>query len=491
MATTNGNRKLLDLKRWEPVSTLQIPSPGGSAYSGYASLRHVRHMVFHFAPSSTQDQIYETKEDGWSFTSTRTISNSAGAGCGIVGHTWSTGSTVGVSFLTATAGTTSTITTNQTLVRDLRGWPIHILSGPNAGSTLTIVSNTIGANSVITVATQASAFSASTTYRLLTPRWYIVPNYSTPIFRAYDWATNTYLTLGTTNLPASNNTYAYICATPSWRDSDYLAFATGTATSATATTLVNSAKTWTTNQWTNYQVRIVSGTGAGQIRTISSNTATTLTVPTWTTTPDNTSVYSIEGNDDFIYYNTTSSTTLYKYSISSNTWSTSTPSGMINTAGSQFLWPCTVTDSAWTNESSIQNGRYLYFFSGGNNASISTYDITSGTVSTVTCAMNETVGVNSNIWCLHNDIIYGSFQPQSSLSYFNKIVAFNVVTKDSYGIGRTPSQGAAVSPMYNSMFVATYKDGATNIDFLYHTGYLYDQFTGIGPTFPMYRMMLI
>lgn len=492
MATTNGNRKLLDLKRWEPVSPLQLwGSAQGSVNYLFSMLRHVKQMVFHFGPSRTEDQIYDVREDGWSFTASRTISNNQGSGVAIAGHVWSTGSTVGASFLTATAGTTSTITTNQTLVRDLRGWPIHILSGPNAGVTLTIVSNTIGANSVITVATQASAFSASTTYRLMTPRWYILPSYSTPIFRAYDWATNSYLTLSTTNLPASTSTFATMCATPSWRDSDYNAFATGTATSATATTLVNSAKTWSTNQWTNFQVRIVSGTGAGQIRVISSNTATTLTVPTWTTTPDSTSVYSIEGNDDILYMVVNNSTNLYKYSISTNTWTaTSGISNLPNGAGPQFVWASNVSDSAWTNESNIQNGRYIHWFDTGSSGTLRSYDIANGTTSGVTTSFSEYVNSNTVGSFIHNDIIYFFFW--ASPGYHGRMVAFNLVTKDAYGIGRTPTQAyATVTPSSNAFFVATYKDGATTIDYLYFGGYLYDQFTGNGAAVPMYRMMLI
>jgi hypothetical protein len=496
MTTTNGNRKLLDLKRWEPVSPLQIPANqyNGSLYSGQASLRHIRNMVFHFASSSSQDQIYDVTEDGWSFTVGRTISNSGNLGSMTVGHVWSTGSTVGATSLTATAGTTTTITTNQTLARDLRGWPIHILSGPNAGATLIISSNTIGANAVITVPTQATAFSASTTYRLMTPRWYIVPSYATPIFRAYDWATNTYLTLSTTNMPAGMSSFTYMAATPSWRDSDYLAFATGTATSATGTTLVNTAKAWTTNQWTNYQVRIVSGTGAGQIRTISSNTGTTLTVPTWTTTPDNTSVYSIEGNDDFIYMAGQADAKLYRYSISTNTWTVLLASGMINTQGSQFLWPCTVTDSAWTNESSIQNGRYIYYFTGQNNSGLlNIYDITTNSTSSITVAMNEQISNSASYsnFYIHNNIIYLFTQPGStSYTYFGRIVAFDVVTKNTVGIGRAPSGSSLnYSPMYNGMWVSTYKDGTTSIDFLYFTSSIVDGSTS--PSFPMYRMMLI
>lgn len=65
------------------------------------------------------------------------------------------------------------------------------------------------------------------------------------------------------------------------------------ATSASGTTIVVSGATWTTNQYQNDWVVILTGTGAGQTRNITSNTSTTLTVPTWTVTPDNTSTFQI------------------------------------------------------------------------------------------------------------------------------------------------------------------------------------------------------
>jgi len=68
----------------------------------------------------------------------------------------------------------------------------------------------------------------------------------------------------------------------------------GTVSSATANTLTDTTKSWTANAFTNSYVRITGGTGAGQTRLISSNTATTLTVSqNWTTTPNNTSTYEI------------------------------------------------------------------------------------------------------------------------------------------------------------------------------------------------------
>lgn len=68
----------------------------------------------------------------------------------------------------------------------------------------------------------------------------------------------------------------------------------GWATSGTATTLVDSTKNWNNNQWLNCKVRVVSGTGIGNESTITSNSATTLTVASWgVATPDATTKYEI------------------------------------------------------------------------------------------------------------------------------------------------------------------------------------------------------
>ncbi|MBI1246192.1 MAG: hypothetical protein GC202_14415 [Alphaproteobacteria bacterium] len=76
---------------------------------------------------------------------------------------------------------------------------------------------------------------------------------------------------------------------------------TGSATAATATTVTDTNNAWAVNAFAptaagiSYQVRIISGTGAGQVGLIASNTATTLTVsPAFTTTPAANSVYVIE-----------------------------------------------------------------------------------------------------------------------------------------------------------------------------------------------------
>lgn len=72
--------------------------------------------------------------------------------------------------------------------------------------------------------------------------------------------------------------------------------ATGTSTGGNSSTeLRNTGATWPTGAQSlaNFTVRILTGTGAGQSRIVTSNTATVLTVPAWTITPDATSTYEI------------------------------------------------------------------------------------------------------------------------------------------------------------------------------------------------------
>jgi uncharacterized repeat protein (TIGR01451 family) len=68
----------------------------------------------------------------------------------------------------------------------------------------------------------------------------------------------------------------------------------GTASSGAASTLADIGKTWTPNEWGGYTAYVTGGTGAGQQRTIITNTATQLSVtPAWTTNPDATSTYAM------------------------------------------------------------------------------------------------------------------------------------------------------------------------------------------------------
>jgi len=462
MPTTNGNRQILDLKRWEFCA----PAPAASAAGAMViSSRHFRQQQM-LVRSTTEAFIYNPSEDGWVTITSPALAGSLSAGAGGTAGAWSTGSTIGAASLTATAGTTSTITTNQTLARDLRGYKILIMSGPNNGAVLDIVSNTISASAVITVATQASAFSASTTYRLLTPRFYVLGagTLAAGSFRVYDYATNTWQTLTITGLAATLATDGKLIATPSMVDGAFKQFATGTATSATATTLVQTGKTWAASQWINYQVRITGGTGAGQIRTITANTADSLTVATWTTNPDATSTYAIEGNDNFLYYMGNNAVTLYRYDIAANTWSTLTPvaaRAAAPGAGMSGHWVHSVEAADWNNESSIINGNRIYSFRGTAGGVLDYYNISANTwVSGVVYAPNAETFTTGTKYSLHGGRLY--IQKDATGRWF----AFDFARSELFPWSTALyPQGAAI--VGDTAFDVVYKDGATEIYYVY------------------------
>ena len=461
MPTTVKLKKLLHLKRWEQVT----PAPATTQAGAFiASSRHFRQQQL-LVRSTSEVFLYNPSEDGWITLPNPSLAGTLAAGAAGVASAFGAGAAVAAS-LTATGGTTSTIITNQTLARSLAGYKVHILSGPNAGVTLDIVSNTVGTNATITVATQASAFTASTVFRLCTPVWYVLGSgtLASGSFKKYDFATNTWVTLQQSGLSGSLATDGKLISTPSFLNNDYKAFATGTATAGGASTLTNSAKAWATNQWANSQVRIVSGTGAGQIRTIASNTGTVLTVGSaWTTQPDATSVYNIEGNDDFLYYIGNNAVTMYRYSISANTWSTLSPTAAragAPVAGMSAHWIYGVTNSAWTAENAIINGQRIYSFR-GNGAVLDYYDIALNTwVSGVLYSpATEPFGTGSKYTYI-GDKIY------IQINNNNRWFEYDIAAQSMMGWTTMPVvQGGGI--VGDTAFDATYYDGPTEISYVY------------------------
>ena len=464
MPTTNGNRKILDLKRWEMVTA----APQATAAAHFiVSSRHYRQQQL-LVSSNTVAHLYNPNEDGWVQVPSPALAGTFGAGaCGVAGA-FSTGATAGASFLTATAGTTTTITTNQTLARDLRGYSVYFVGGTNAGKLKTIASNTIGANAVITFegAAEATAFDNTSQYRLMTPVFFVLGagTLASGSFKRYDYATNTWVTLVNTGLPASWGTDGRLCSSPAWLDTGFKSFATGTATAGASTTLTNSAKAWTTNQWTNYQIRITAGTGLGQIRTVASNTGTVITVSSaWTTTPDATSQYSLEGNDDFIYALGNNAVTMYRYSISGNSWSTLSPSvarGGAPGAAASGSWVHSVSASDWNNESAILNGRYIYSFRAGGGALLDRYDIAANSWAALTYSPAVETFTTGTKWAYCKDAIYA----QKDIS--GRWLRFDIAqsSMDGWTTMLYPN-GAAV--LGDTAFDVSYRDGATEIDYIH------------------------
>lgn len=477
MTTTNGNRKILDMKRWEFCTPAPATPTGGSLIT--SSRHHNQRQLFW--QNGTTLYLYNPYEDGWVQLANPSFGGSFGAGSVATCAAWSTGATTTVASLTATAGTTTTITTNQTLARDLKGYCVQFLGGTNAGKVKEIESNTIGTNAVITfTSAEGTPFDNTSVYRLLTPKWFLViaGTAAATTFKSYDFATNSYQSLAQN--PANGGTDGKLIATPSFMDEDFVAIASGTATGGTATTLQNSGKSWTASQWVNAQVIIASGTGAGQIRTITANDATSITVATWGTNPSTDSVYYITGNDDYIYWMGNNAVTLYRYVISTNTWSTLTPGvarGAAPGAGMSGHWIYGSTDSRWTNENSIINGRRIYSFRGGGTVTLDYYDIAANTwVNAVTYSPNtETFTTGTKYNYDGKEYIY--ITKEATGRWFRYDIANSAMD------GLTTllyTQGAAI--VGDTCFDIDYEDGATKIKYIYFLGNSMPQ---------MFRMMVI
>jgi len=463
MTTTVVNRKLLDLKRWEMVT----PAPAASASGSVIAPSRMVQQQQLFVQSATVAYLYNPFEDGWVQVPSPALAGTFGTGaCATATCVGPTG--------TATGGTTTTINTGLSLARGLAGYQVLITAGPGAGDVRTIQQATVGANSIITVTSAFStAITSASVFRLMTPRWYVLNaigslgTTTAGVFRYYDFALNTWTSLSA-NAPALViSTDSVLTATPSYVDNGFVSFATGTATSATNTTnatITVTGKTWTTNQWSNYQLRVTAGTGVGQIKSITSNTGTVLTLNgVFTTALDATSVYAIEANDDYIYYTGSNAVTLYRYGITAGTWTTLTPGTARAAApgnGMSANWVWAVSDASWTNESAIKNGRFIYSARGTTGAIIDTYDIALNTWANAIAyaPATETFAAGTK-YAYFGNYIY--IQKDATGRWFQ----FDVLNNSMEGWSTTLyTQGAAL--MGNTAFVAPYTDGATVIPYV-------------------------
>lgn len=459
MPPVNNNLKILDRKEFQmmtpaPVATaanMFVISPG-SGYKDYAM----------YVTSNTVQYLYSHDEDGWMQITSGAIGGTFGAGaCGAY-TPWSP-------TYTANGGSTTTVTVaaaTHNISGTVVGDTIEFLSAGTATGQrrkITGITTAAGAGNITLTLDSpvATAILNAHTFRITSGRFYVLGagTIGAGSWKSFDlgtfgWSGN----LTVTNLPGtwgtdakavstarianvlangsatSGSTTTIVDTAQSWTTDEFKGFyvqiidgtgegqcgkitgntattltievphtggplaiapaassvyqirtidalACGVATSGSSTTLVNSAKNWTVNQWTNSQVRIISGTGAGQIRTITSNTATTLTIPAGATI-DSTSVYEIEPCEDYIYLVGNNAVTMYRYSISGNAWTVMAPT---TARGAAPFTSCCLDfvgetgAPTWGDENNIQDGRYLYSLRGGGATTLDRFDIAGGT----------------------------------------------------------------------------------------------------------------
>ena len=478
MAINVKLRKMLHRKGFEACA----PNPAGNTAAGAFVVSDKSNMIpshdiAYYVGGVSAIWNYNADQDAWIQLPNSGIAGTFAAGaCGEFRGISAPG---GVIDNTATAGTVSTITTALTLTRSPVNYTIRVHSGAGVGYVGKITKAQLGVNSVLTVSpASAVAFDNTTKFRIYGGSlWFFNAGTSAVGFSVYDRLTNTWTARSVTNIPTSWGTDGQLISTPGISSNNGAGFVTGNVTSATSTTL-ETGKAFVASQWVNAQVRITGGTGNGQIRTITANTVGgQLTVAAWTVIPDATSTYVIEGNDDYIYLLGNNAITMYRFSVSTNSWTILAPvTARAAAAGAGFTadWIDAVKDSTWTdgtysNHYSTlllrQNGRYIFSFRGTAGNLLDVYDIAANAwINGVPYGQQmETFGAGSCSVDL-NGIIH--IQKDATGRIYRFDVAKNVL--EPFVLNSVP-QGTAVAG--DKMFMTTLIEGATELNYLYTLGH--------------------
>lgn len=358
MAEAQNNTPTLHKKEWQSMALIPAASAIGTiAIFGKNGANNIAMLL----QSATAQYLYHHDEDMFIPITSGAFGGTWVAGvCGIY-HPWS-------KTYTATGGSTTTVTVaaaSFNINGFARGSVIEFLSGTagNIGTrtTITEILTNAGIGTItLTLADAVTSVANNDTFRLNTGRFFIMSSgtLASGSFKSFDvgtlaWTTLAFATGGTTNATDARLVVPYTRVD---------IFDTGTATSGSSTTLVDSGAAWTASQWVNYQVRITAGTGKGQVRVITANDATSLTFAAGATI-DSTSEYSIEGDENAIYYIGNGSVNLYKYSISADSWSTvsvTAARAAAPAAGMTADWVGVTGDTGWANPNACLDGRYIY-----------------------------------------------------------------------------------------------------------------------------------
>lgn len=456
---TQKNRKMLHRKEPQMMSPSITASAAGTFI--VKDPLGIRRTAL-FVASATVQRLYDINEDSWQPLPSFAMAGTFAAGaCGTWGL-WSDTYTV-------ISATPSSVTIALRISQFVVGKTIWFQTGGNALQRFTasdFFTDPISGESTIYFVEELPVVPlAGDTFQVDSGRYWILNAYTSlasGVFKTYDILSGTVSIKSNAGLPASWGTDAKLVATPSYAG----AYASGTATVAGENTLSNAAKSWTVNAWSSYQVRITSGTGTGQVRTIASNTNDTVTVTqNWTTVPDQTSQYVFEGNDDYLYLLGNASVNLYRYSLTTNSWSLVTPSvarAAAPNVGMGANWIIRIGDAHWADESHILDGRFIYSFAGNATSVLHRYDIALNKWETVTYLRASETFTTGSSYDVEKGKIYIRKDAAGRFYYYdivgNQLIPF---TQDFF-----PDSTAVVG---DKMFSATYNDGTgDDIDFLYY-----------------------
>jgi len=211
-------------------------------------------------------------------------------------------------------------------------------------------------------------------------------------------------------------------------------FLTSTATSGSSTTLTDTSQSMAVNRYANFMVKITSGTGIGQQRTIISNTATAFTViKPWEVNPDATSGYKVFADFDKLYLAGNASSQIYQYSLESDQLMT----------GKQFDWGSARIGAAT--------------LAGVNQQGIPLTSITSATTTAT-----ATTAINHNFQTGQSVTIFGDTSVHAAKFNITETITVTGATTFTYTIVSASGASAAFTAVSTTVLVDSTKNWTVN-----------------------------
>lgn len=216
------------------------------------------------------------------------------------------------------------------------------------------------------------------------------------------------------------------------------AYATGTATGSSTSTVLTAdgSPGWATDRWANFQVCITGGTGRGQCRTITTSSASALTVaPPFTVTPDATSTFEITADKDKLYYQHSGDARLKQFSIRAQQWVHSR-----------------IADYGVVRTLSATLGSYENPLEGFPVTSITR----AGTTATVTTGINHNLATGDTV------TIAGATGVDASLYNGSFVITVTGLTTFTYTMAGTPTGNATSNALSTTVLVDATKNWTVN-----------------------------
>lgn len=509
MATTLSFKDIIDVPKWRMEAPALAASAAGMALAWDNRNTDISgNPYLYLLRSATALDFFDPTTGEWGALASPALTGTFGAGATAVFHP-----SQGPRGTLAAGGSTTSLILSTALpaavgVNQLAnrgdGTGFRIAVGNKVTGKLefrTIVGNTAGTTPTIYLdAALSAAPNLNDIYEIRAGRVFMLSagTLAAGCWKYCDIATNSYSgNLATTNLPATIGTDSNAVAlSESYVSNDRkpnegfinggAAYDTAVgaisknciqATAATSTTITGSGMpaSLLANEYRNFQVRVVEDTvtptAVGQRVRIASHTAGAtgvFTTAAFAVTPSASAKFVVENDDDKILMRSSATTSVYTYNITGNTWDTTT----FGVAGAACGAGVVVEQGFGPARDTTGNHRHSFIYNvrGGGSASIDVLDIAGG----ANGAWSADIAYSNKAQTFTTGTC-GAYAPATFNGRFihlningtQRMGRFDVLNRrlDAGSYLRFPEGAALVG---QKMAVATFIDGATKLDFLYH-----------------------